>query len=85
MERWVRTCRGELLDRTLIWNHAHLLYALRQFEIHYNDHRPHRTLRQSAPLPPAPEPLTEQARIIHLDIRRHDRLGGTLHEYEHAA
>jgi putative transposase len=85
MERWVRTCRSELLDRTLIWNQAHLLHALREFETHYTTHRPHRTLHQSAPLHPAPQPITEQARIVHLDIRRHDRLGGTLHEYEHAA
>ena len=85
MERWVRTCRDELLDRTLIWNQAHLLHALREFEHHYNDHRPHRTLRQAAPLRPLPEPITEQAQIIHLDVRRRDRLGGTLHEYEHAA
>jgi transposase InsO family protein len=28
MERWIRTCRHELLDRTLIWNQRHLLYAL---------------------------------------------------------
>jgi hypothetical protein len=42
-------------------------------------------LRQAAPLRPAPEPITEQARMIHLDVRRRDRLGGTLHEYEHAA
>ena len=28
MERWVQTCRRELLDRTLIWNQAHLLRAL---------------------------------------------------------
>lgn len=46
MERWVRTCRTELLDRILIWNHAHLLHALHEFEIHYNEHRPHRTLHQ---------------------------------------
>jgi putative transposase len=32
MERWVRTCRHELLDRTLIWNQHHLLHALREFE-----------------------------------------------------
>ena len=32
MERWVQTCRHELLDRTLIWNHRHLLYTLREFE-----------------------------------------------------
>ncbi len=27
MERWVQTCRCELLDRTLIWNERHLLYV----------------------------------------------------------
>jgi putative transposase len=32
MERWVRTCRRELLDRTLIWNQRHLLHALREYE-----------------------------------------------------
>ena len=41
MERWVQTCRRELLDRTLIWNQRHLLHALRQFEDHYNSYRPH--------------------------------------------
>jgi len=32
MERWVQTCRHELLDRTLIWNQAHLLHALAELE-----------------------------------------------------
>ena len=40
MERWVQTCRRELLDRTLIWNQGHLLHALREFEQFYNEHRP---------------------------------------------
>ena len=31
-ERWVRTCRRELLDRILIWNQRHLLHELREFE-----------------------------------------------------
>jgi hypothetical protein len=31
-QRWVQTCRRELLDRTLIWNQRRLLYALRKFE-----------------------------------------------------
>ena len=74
-----------MLDRTLIWNQAHLLHALREFERHYNEHRPHRALRQAAPLRPVPEPITEQAQIIQLDGRRSDRLGGILHEYERAA
>jgi hypothetical protein len=32
IERWVPTCRRELLDRTLIWNQRHLLHALREYE-----------------------------------------------------
>jgi hypothetical protein len=39
MERWVQTCRFELLDRTLIWNQFHLLHALSEFEGYYNQHR----------------------------------------------
>jgi transposase InsO family protein len=39
MERWVRSCRTELLDRTLVWNQAHLLHALREYEAFYNEHR----------------------------------------------
>jgi transposase InsO family protein len=84
IERWVQTCRYELLDRTLIWNQTHLLHALSEFESYYNQHRHHRTLH-GAPLRPAPEPLTEPHRLDQLDIRRRDRLGGILHEYQHAA
>lgn len=29
IERWIQSCRHELLDRTLVWNQAHLLHALR--------------------------------------------------------
>src|SRR3954447_18619601 len=85
MERWVRSCRTELLDRTLIVNRAHLLHALREYEAFYNEHRPHRTLRAAALLRPLPQPITQRRRLDHLDIRRHDRLGGILHEYRHAA
>src|SRR5207247_474798 len=31
MERWIQACRHELLDPTLIWNHAHLLHAPREY------------------------------------------------------
>ncbi len=85
MERWVQTCRRELLDRTLIWNHRHLLHALREFEEHYNSHRPHQGIANARPLQPPPTPAAKTRQIDHLDIRRRDRLGGILHEYEHAA
>ncbi|MCW2639037.1 MAG: Integrase catalytic region [Dactylosporangium sp.] len=85
MERWVRSCRAELLDRTLIVNQAHLMHALREYETFYNEHRPHRALHAAAPLRPLPQPITEPDRFDHLDIRRRDRLGAILHEYRHAA
>jgi hypothetical protein len=85
VERWVQTCRRELLDRTLIWNQRHLLHALREFEHFNNQHRPHRTLRAAAPLHPLPGPMADPGQIARLDIRRRDRLGGTLHEYQHAS
>jgi hypothetical protein len=31
-ERWIQTCRRELLDRILIWNERHLRHALREFD-----------------------------------------------------
>ncbi|TMM42469.1 MAG: DDE-type integrase/transposase/recombinase [Actinobacteria bacterium] len=85
MERWVRTCRRELLDRTLVWNQRHLLHVLRQFEIFYNEHRPHQGIANVRPLKPLPEPITDPGQLARLNIHRRDRLGGVLHEYEHAA
>jgi putative transposase len=85
MERWVRTCRRELLDRTLIFNQRHLLHALREYEVFYNAHRPHQGIANARPLVPLPEPITNADRLAQLNVRRHDRLGGLLHEYEHAA
>jgi transposase len=83
-ERWVKTLRAELLDRTLIWNQTHLRHTLREYEQHYNGHRTHRSLAATAPLRGLPERL-ETDQIERLAIRRHDRLGGVIHEYRHAA
>jgi hypothetical protein len=85
MERWVQTCRPELLDRTLIWNQRHLLHALREFETFHNQHRPHQGIANARPLKPLPPPITEPDQIAHLNIRTTQRLGGTFNEYEHAA
>lgn len=85
MERWVQTCRRELLDRTLIWNQHHLLHTLREFEQHDNSHRPHQGIADARPLHALPPPITDSEQLTHLDIRRRDHLGGTLHEYRHAA
>ena len=79
-ERFVGTIRRELLDRILIINQRHAALVLREYELHYNDHRPHRTLGQAAPLRRFPT-----ARTGINDVCRRDRLGGLLHEYEQVA
>ena len=56
-ERWIGGCRRELLDRTLIWNQAHLRQILVQYQTHHNQHRPHRALLGAAPLKPLPDPV----------------------------
>jgi len=48
-ERWVRTLRHELLDRTIIWNETQLRHLLEEYIEHYNTHRPHRSLHERAP------------------------------------
>jgi putative transposase len=80
-ERFVGTIRRELLDRILIIDRRHATAVLHQFELHYNDHRPHRALGQAAPLRPLPRRATTK---IH-NVRRRDRLGGLLHEYQQVA
>jgi hypothetical protein len=58
MDRWVQTCRNELLDRTLIWNQAHLLH--KHVRSNATATITDRTvLCQAAPLRPRPEPITK--------------------------
>jgi transposase InsO family protein len=80
-ERFVGFIRRELLDRILIINARHAAAVLRQYERHYNNHRPHRTLGQAAPLRPLPHRTTAE---IH-NVRRRDRVGGLIHEYQQVA
>jgi putative transposase len=80
-ERWVRTVRADCLDGILVVGRRHLERVLRVYVRHYNEHRPHRALGlvppdRSRPIPEATLPLR---------VRRHDLLGGLVHEYEAAA
>ena len=78
VERWIGSCRRELLDRTLVWNQRHLMTVLREYEDFYNTHRPHCTLKQAAPLRPLPDGVTD---LDHFRVQRRDRAGGVIHEY----
>jgi transposase InsO family protein len=77
-ERWVRTARQECLDLTLVVSRRHLEHVLRSYVRHYNAARPHRGIGLLTPIARS-EP---NAKAV---IRRHDILGGMLHEYERAA
>jgi putative transposase len=87
-ERWVESLRRECLDRLLILGRRHLERVVRVYALHYNEHRPHRSLGQRPPLakpPPIEEPAPSNE-LLQLDrLRRRDRLGGLLHEYKLAA
>ena len=80
-ERFVGSVRRELLDRLLIVNTAHARAVLDEYEDHFNRHRPHRALRQAAPVRPLPQyPADLDVRVL-----KHDRLGGLIHEYAQIA
>ena len=89
-ERFVRTVRSECLDHLLIVSVRHLEHILRAYARHYNQHRPHQGISQGIPAPTLQPSLTSatggqnpQSQPCH--IRRRDRLGGLIHEYELAA
>ncbi len=90
-ERFVRTVRSECLDHLLIVNARHLERVLRSYVRHYNGHRPHQGISQEIPrprrsTPPMPRPSLDETHRRHPrnleGVRRHDRLGGLIHEYE---
>jgi len=78
-ERFVRTVRTECLDWLLILSRRHLDHVVRIYADQYNRQRPHRSLALQVPQPTprAPAPTDR--------VRRRDRLGGLIHEYDRAA
>ena len=79
-ERFVRTVRAELTDRTLIFGQRHLRRVLAEHVTHYNQQRPHRgrELRPPSPVQPAPTRATST-------LTRHPILGGLINQYHLAA
>jgi putative transposase len=86
-ERWVRTVRRECLDWLLIFSRRQLQRVLTTYVDHYNCHRPHRGIGLTIPdrLNPSNRSRSGSGPAARLHVRRRDRLGGLLYEYESAA
>jgi transposase InsO family protein len=48
-ERWVGSCRRELLDHVIVWNESHLRRLLRNYVAYYHDDRIHDALKKETP------------------------------------
>jgi putative transposase len=59
MERWIGSCRRELLDRTLVWNQLHLMTVLREYEDFCNT-------RQRLSRPPEIKPKKIIQKCLHI-------------------
>ncbi len=81
-ERVIGTLRRELLDRTLILGERHLALMLREYQIHYNHHRPHQSRQQR---PPDIETQPDRDLVGLRSIRRKPVVAGLINEYHHAA
>ena len=75
-ERWIGTCRRECIDWMLVVNLRHLEVVVREYCIHYNQERPHRSCQLR---PPAAR--GDPIRAGHGEVQRRARLGGLLSEY----
>src|SRR5262245_31459918 len=82
-ERFVRTVRSECLDWLLIVSALNLERALTVFVDHYNGHRAHRDLELA---PPNGRPTIQRwPGTQPILVKRRDRLGGLIHDYNRAA
>ena len=56
---------------------THIIDASGELDL-YNAHRPHRALKQAAPLRQLPDGITD---LDQFRVQRRDRAGGVIHEY----
>jgi putative transposase len=77
-ERWVGSCRHDLLDHILALNERHLRRLVSEYVRYYHDDRTHLGLRKGTPNRRIPSEASGR-------ILSHERLGGLHHRYDQAA
>jgi transposase InsO family protein len=77
-ERWIGSCRRELLDHVVILGERHVHQLLRSYLEYYHEDRPHLGLAKDAPdLRPVTRRPSPTAKVVALP-----RVGGLQHRYE---
>jgi putative transposase len=77
-ERWVESCRGDLLDHVIALNEAHLRRLLSDYVRYYHEDRTHLGLRKETPAGRIRSQVSGR-------ITARERLGGLHHRYDRAA
>lgn len=76
-ERWVGSCRRELLDHVIVFNEAHLRRLVREYLSYYHNDRTHDGLSKDAPSQrPVQPPNAGTSRVVTML-----RVGGLNHRY----
>ena len=76
-ERWVGTCRRDLLDHVIVLNERHLKRLMAEYIRYYHEDRTHLGLCKNTPKNRTATIRTDNARIISMP-----RLGGLHHRYD---
>ena len=77
-ERWVGSCRRELLDHIIALNERHLRRLLSQYVSYYHDDRTHLGLHKQTP-------AIRSCSTAAGPVISHRRMGGLHHRYDRAA
>jgi transposase InsO family protein len=77
-ERWVGSCRRELLDHVIVLNEEHLLRLLREFLAYYHSDRTHLSLGKDPPTTRAVCPRSSPCATV----ASLARVGGLHHRYQ---
>ncbi|MHB8540372.1 MAG: integrase core domain-containing protein [Candidatus Acidiferrales bacterium] len=77
-ERWVESCRRDLLDHIIAVNECHLKRLLSEYVRYYHEDRTHLGLGKGTP-------NNRPRSIVSGRVFSHDRLGGLHHRYDRAA
>jgi len=77
-ERWVESCRRDLLDRIIAMNEHHLKRLLSEYVRYYHEDRTHLSLGKGTP-------ARRTRSVAPGRVLSHERLGGLHHRYDRAA